>query len=88
MNIHKNARLTPLGRERVVREVLSGQTPAAAETERCSASQAISAWWIEVNTGLWVIIGVGELRAGLASSSSGAEVRSSGRNPPSSHHRP
>ena len=30
MNIHKNARLTPLGRERIVREVLSGQTPEAA----------------------------------------------------------
>jgi transposase InsO family protein len=30
MNIHKNARLTPLGRERLVNEVLSGQTPEAA----------------------------------------------------------
>ena len=30
MNIHKNARLTPLGRERIVRQVLSGQTPEAA----------------------------------------------------------
>jgi transposase InsO family protein len=30
MNIHKNARLTPLGREHVVRNVLSGQTPEAA----------------------------------------------------------
>ena len=30
MNIHKNARLTPLGRERIVLQVLSGQTPAAA----------------------------------------------------------
>jgi len=30
MNIHKNARLTPLGRERIVRSVLSGQTPEAA----------------------------------------------------------
>ena len=29
MNIHKNARLTPLGRERIVKEVLSGQTPEA-----------------------------------------------------------
>jgi hypothetical protein len=29
MNIHKNARLTPLGRERIVRQVESGQTPAA-----------------------------------------------------------
>jgi transposase InsO family protein len=30
MNIHKNARLTPLGRERLARQVLSGQTPEAA----------------------------------------------------------
>jgi choline dehydrogenase len=29
MDIHKNARLTPLGRERIVRQVLSGQTPKA-----------------------------------------------------------
>ena len=30
MDIHKNARLTPLGRERMVNMVLSGQTPQAA----------------------------------------------------------
>lgn len=30
MNVHKNARLTPLGRERLVRLVLSGQTPESA----------------------------------------------------------
>ena len=30
MNIHKNARLTPLGRERLVRLIESGQTPEAA----------------------------------------------------------
>ena len=30
MNIHKNARLTPIGRERIVRLVESGQTPEAA----------------------------------------------------------
>jgi transposase InsO family protein len=30
MNIHKNAHLTPLGRERLARMVLSGQTPEAA----------------------------------------------------------
>ena len=30
MNIHKNARLTPLGRERIVLQVLGGQTPEAA----------------------------------------------------------
>ena len=30
MSIHKNARLTPIGRERLVMAVLSGQTPEAA----------------------------------------------------------
>ncbi len=30
MNIHKNARLTPIGRERLVEAVLGGQTPEAA----------------------------------------------------------
>ncbi len=30
MNIHKNARLTPHGRERIVRHIESGQTPEAA----------------------------------------------------------
>jgi transposase InsO family protein len=30
MDIHKNARLTPIGRERLVRMVLGGQTPQAA----------------------------------------------------------
>lgn len=30
MNIHKNARLRPIGRERLVRQVESGQTPQAA----------------------------------------------------------
>ena len=29
MNMHKNARLTPRGRERIVRQVASGQTPEA-----------------------------------------------------------
>lgn len=30
MNMHKNARLTPLGRERMVKMILSGRTPEAA----------------------------------------------------------
>lgn len=30
MNIHKNAKLTPLGRERLVKRMLSGQSPQAA----------------------------------------------------------
>lgn len=34
MNMHKNARLTPLGRERLVRRMLSGQAPEAAASCR------------------------------------------------------
>ncbi len=30
MNIHSNAKLTPLGRERLVQRLLSGQSPGAA----------------------------------------------------------
>ena len=30
MNMHKNARLTPLGRERMVDMMLSGHTPESA----------------------------------------------------------
>ena len=31
MNIHKNAKLTPLGRERRVKMMLDGHTPAKAK---------------------------------------------------------
>ena len=41
MNIHKNARLTPLGRERIVKEVLSGLTPEAAAR---AGSNARNGW--------------------------------------------
>ena len=30
MNIHKNAKLTPLGRERIVKMMLDGHTPTRA----------------------------------------------------------
>ena len=42
MNMHKNARLTPRGRERIVRQVESGQTPeAVAEAAGvCSADHS------------------------------------------------
>ena len=32
MNMHKNAKLTPLGRERMVKIMLEGHTPAKAAT--------------------------------------------------------
>jgi hypothetical protein len=47
MNIHKNARLTPLGREWIVKEVLSGQTAEAAAraaggiSTRCTSSNLV-----------------------------------------------
>ena len=37
MDIHQNARLTPLGRERIVRQVESGQTPEAVSEPQASA---------------------------------------------------
>jgi len=46
MDIHSNARLTPLGRERLVRLVESGQTPEAAARaagQRFSQSATLSA---------------------------------------------
>jgi transposase InsO family protein len=44
MNIHKNARLTPLGRERVVKEVLSGQTPEAAARAAGVCPRTVRKW--------------------------------------------
>ena len=44
MNIHKNARLTPLGRERVVREVLSGLTPEAAARAAGVCPRTVRKW--------------------------------------------
>jgi len=44
MNIHKNARLTPLGREHVVRDVLSGQTPEAAARAAGVSRRTVHKW--------------------------------------------
>ena len=44
MNIHKNARLTPLGRERVVPKVLSGQTPEAAASTAGVCPRTVRKW--------------------------------------------
>jgi hypothetical protein len=35
MNLHKNARLTPIGRERMVMMVVRGQTPKAVSEAPC-----------------------------------------------------
>jgi transposase InsO family protein len=44
MNIHKNARLTPLGRERLVRQVESGQTPEAAARAAGVCPRTVRKW--------------------------------------------
>lgn len=45
MNIHKNARLTPLGRERLVRLIESGQTPEAAARAAGVCPRTARKWW-------------------------------------------
>jgi transposase InsO family protein len=61
MDIHKNARLTPLGRERMVQAVLSGQTPQAAARAAGVCPRTARKWVARFKT---------EGRAGLADRSS------------------
>ena len=44
MNVHKNARLTPFGRERLVRQVLSGQTPQAVSEAAGVCPRTVRKW--------------------------------------------
>ena len=44
MNIHKNARLTPLGRERMVMQVPGGQTPEAAARAGGVCPRTVRKW--------------------------------------------
>jgi len=44
MNIHKNARLTPLGRERIVLQVLGGKTPEAAGRAAGVCPRTVRKW--------------------------------------------
>lgn len=44
MNIHKNARLTPIGRERLVREVAGGQTPQAIARAAGVCPRTVRKW--------------------------------------------
>lgn len=44
MNMHKNARLTPLGRERIVRQVESGQTPDDASETAGVCPRTVRKW--------------------------------------------
>ena len=45
MNIHKNARLTPIGRERIARQIESGQTPEAAARAAGVCPRTARKWW-------------------------------------------
>ena len=44
MNVHKNARLTPHGRERIVRQVQSGQTPKAVGEAAGVCPRTVRKW--------------------------------------------
>ena len=44
MNVHKNARLTPRGRERIVRQVTSGQTPEAVAEAAGVCPRTVRKW--------------------------------------------
>ena len=46
MNIHKNARLTPRGRERIIRQVESGQTPPAVAEAAGVCPRTVRKWVI------------------------------------------
>src|SRR6516225_1006211 len=44
MNMHKNARLTPRGRERIVRQVANGQTPKAVAEAAGVCPRTVRKW--------------------------------------------
>jgi transposase InsO family protein len=44
MNVHKNARLTPHGREHIVRQILSGQTPKAVAEAAGVCPRTVHKW--------------------------------------------
>jgi transposase InsO family protein len=44
MNVHKNARLTPFGRERIARQVTSGQTPKAVSEAAGVCPRTVRKW--------------------------------------------
>lgn len=48
MNIHKNARLTPIGREHLVRQAESGQMPEAAARAAGVCPQTVRKWLARV----------------------------------------
>jgi transposase-like protein len=44
MNVHKNARLTAFGRERIVGQVLGGQTPKATSQATGVCPRTVRKW--------------------------------------------
>jgi FixJ family two-component response regulator len=48
MNMHKNARLTPRGRERIVRQVASGQTPEVVAEAAGICPRTVRKWLIDI----------------------------------------
>ena len=51
MNVHNNARLTPRGRGRIVRQVESGQTPDAVAEAAVPSRQESCFSWPQVREG-------------------------------------
>jgi hypothetical protein len=49
INVHKNARQTPIGRERIVRQVLSGQTPTVGAQPQASAHGWFASGLIDID---------------------------------------
>jgi len=53
MNMHKNARLTPLGRERLVEMMRSGQTPPAAARAVGVCPRTARKWLVDIARKAW-----------------------------------
>ena len=55
MNMHKNAKLTPLGRERMVKMMLDGHTPAKAATLAGVSPVTARKWLVRSPAGMQVV---------------------------------
>ena len=52
MNMHKNAKLTPLGRERMVKMMLEGHTPTQAAALAGVSPVTAKKWLVRSPTGM------------------------------------
>ena len=59
MNMHKNAKLTPLGRERRVKMMLDGHTPAKAAALADVSPVTAKKWLVRSPAGMQAYIPVG-----------------------------